>query len=201
MYFEGDLGDRMDSHLTYITLDANLWLKHCGRIFKCVRNGVIKVLIPLIVFQELRTLRKSTEATIADAATRSVIIIRELFLSNEIVPLRFDGTVAMDINETTELENNSNWRSNIDETILNAVSEHDEIGKKLLKGWNVKILNSNGTKSMTLNAQNAKALRYCILVTDDRNMRLRAKTVGLTSFQSKWLFTQLETAFPYSCID
>lgn len=194
---EGDLGDRMDSNITYITLDTNIWLKHCGRIFKCIRNGVFKILIPLIVFQELRLLRKSAEATIADAATRSVIIIRELNLSKEIVPLRFDGTVASDINETTEFENNSNWRTNVDETILNSVNEHDEIGKKLMKGLNQSL---NG-KPVVLNAKVAKLFRYCVLVTDDRNMRLRAKTIGLTSFQSKWLFTQLETIFGDRCID
>ena len=48
---EGNLGDRMDTNITHITLDTNIWLKHCGRIFKCVRNLVFKILIPLIVFQ------------------------------------------------------------------------------------------------------------------------------------------------------
>lgn len=198
MLVEGDLGDRMDSSLTYITLDTNIWLKHCGRIFKCVRNGVFKVLIPLIVFQELRSLRKSAEATIADAATRSVIIIRELYFAREILPLRFDGTVASDINETTEFENNSNWMSNVDLTILNVVNEHDEISKKLLKGLHCTI---NGPKQIILDSKFAKLFRYCILITDDRNMRLRAKTSGLTSYQSKWLFGQLEEIFPDKCID
>lgn len=198
MIIEGDLGDRMDSSVTYITLDTNIWLKHCGRIFKCVRNRVFKVLIPLIVFQELRSLRKSAEATIADAATRSVIIIRELYLAREIVPLRFDGTVASDINETTEFENNSNWMSNVDLTILNVVNEHDEISRKLLKGLHCTI---NGPKPVILDSKYAKLFRYCILITDDRNMRLRAKTSGLTSYQSKWLFGQLEEIFPDKCID
>lgn len=195
---EGDLGDRMDSSLTYITLDTNIWLKHCGKIFKCVRSKVIKVLIPLIVFQELRSLRKSAEATIADAATRSVIIIRELYFAKEILPLRFDGTVASDINETTEFENNANWMSNVDLTMLNVVNEHDEISKKLLKGLNVKV---HGPTPFVLDSQAADLFRYCILITDDRNMRLRAKTSGLTSFQSKWLFSQLEDLCPDKCID
>lgn len=195
---EGDFGDRMDTSLTYVTLDTNIWLKHCGRIFKCVRNGVFKVLIPLIVFQELRSLRKSAEATIADAATRSVIIIRELYLAREIVPLRFDGTVASDINETTEFENNSTWMSNVDSTILSVVNEHDEISKKLMKGLHHTI---NGPNPIVLDSKYAKMFRYCILITDDRNMRLRAKTSGITSFQSKWLFGRLETTFSQRCID
>ncbi|ODV65761.1 hypothetical protein HYPBUDRAFT_153913 [Hyphopichia burtonii NRRL Y-1933] len=199
----GDLGELMDSNITYITLDTNIWLKHCGRIFKCIRNKIFKISIPLIVFQELRSLRKLAEATIADAATRSVIIIRELFLTNEIVPLRFDGTVANDINETTEFENNSNWRTSVDETILNSVNEHDEIWKKLMKGVNM-VLNgppNNNDEIIRLNPKTAKVFRYCILVTDDRNMRLRAKTIGLSSFQSKWLFGQLEVIFGDRCID
>lgn len=215
----GDLGDRMDSSLTHITLDTNIWLKHCGRIFKCVRHGVFKILIPLIVFQELRTLRKSTEATISDAATRSVIIIRELYFAKEIVPLRFDGTIALDINETFEFENSSNWRSNVDETILNCVNEHDELGRKQAIGLDAKI---SARKFATgaglhdsimispseelpveavLNAQTARMFRYCILITDDRNMRLRAKAIGLSSFQSRWLFSQLDGLFPFKCID
>ncbi|ODV81681.1 uncharacterized protein CANTADRAFT_3763 [Suhomyces tanzawaensis NRRL Y-17324] len=202
---EGNLGDRMDNSLTHITLDTNIWLKHCGRIYKCVRNGVFKILIPLIVFQELRALRKSVEATISDAATRSVIIVRELYLTGEILPLRYDGSVASDINETLEFENNSNWRSCVDETILNAVNEHDEIGKKMLKGLNAKLSGVSKGDSRApvtvLNHVTARMFRYCVLITDDRNMRLRAKTIGLTSFQSKWLFTQLESVFPYKCID
>ncbi|GEQ70572.1 hypothetical protein JCM33374_g4250 [Metschnikowia sp. JCM 33374] len=195
---EGDLGDRMDSALTYVTLDTNIWLKHCGKIFKCVRSKVLKISIPLIVFQELRSLRKSSEATIADAATRSVIIVRELYFAKEVLPLRFDGTIASDINETTEFENNANWMNNVDSTMLNVVSEHDEISKKLMKGLNVPI---HGPKPLILDNKNAKLFRYCILITDDRNMRLRAKTSGLTSFQSKWLFSQLETLYSDKCID
>lgn len=195
---EGDLGDRMDTSLTYITLDTNIWLKHCGRIFKCVRNKSFKALIPLIVFQELRSLRKSAEATISDAATRSVIIIRELYLAREILPLRFDGTVASDINETAEFENNSSWMSNVDLTMLNVVNEHDEISKRLLKGLHAKL---SGKSPVVLDSKAAKAFRYCVLITDDRNMRLRAKTSGLTSFQSKWLFNQLETIYSNKCID
>lgn len=252
---EGNFGDKIDSNITYVTLDTNIWLKHCGRIFKCVRNGVLKITIPLIVFQELRALRKSAEATIADAATRSVIIIRELYLTREVVPLRFDGTVASDINETIEFENNSNWRSNVDETILHAVNEHDEMGKRLMKGLNMKLSPYTRSSPVTndesyqyyansinqqqqqpgghyeqysqeggqhnpyghshhnpnfsyfkkdapiLNSRMAKLFKYCILITDDRNMRLRAKTIGLTSFQSKWLFSQLETVFADRCID
>lgn len=208
---EGNFGDRMDTNVTYITLDTNIWLKHCGRVFKCVRDGVFKISVPLIVFQELRALRKSAEATIADAATRSVIIIRELYLTREILPLRFDGTVASDINETTEFENNSNWRGSVDETILNAVNEHDQIGKKLMKGINVTVSKSKIKECrlglmkqdnfVSLSAKAAKLFCYCILVTDDRNMRLRAKTYGLASFQSKWLFSSIDYMFPNKCVD
>lgn len=195
---QGDLGDRMDTSLTYITLDTNIWLKHCGRIFKCVRSKAFRALIPLIVFQELRSLRKSAEATISDAATRSVIIIRELYLAREIVPLRFDGTVASDINETTEFENNSSWMSNVDLTMLNVVSEHDQISKRLLKGLHATF---NGRPKCVLNSEAAKTFRYCVLITDDRNMRLRAKSTGIISFQSKWLFSQLEAIDESKCVD
>ena len=198
---EGNLGDRMDTNVTYIAIDTNIWLKHCGRIFKCVRNNAFKILIPLIVFQELRLLRKSAEAIIADAATRSVIIIRELYLTKEILPLRYDGNIASDINETTEFENNSNWRNSVDETILSAVNDHDEIGKNMLRGLNMTITLPTTKQQKVLDTKWAKMFRYCILISDDRNVRLRARTIGLTSFQSKWLFSQLEAIFPAKCID
>lgn len=155
----------------------------------------LKVLIPLIVFQELRSLRKSSETTIADAATRSVIIIRELYLAKEILPIRFNGTAASDINETTEFENNSNWRAGVDETILNALNAQNQIGRQTLLG---KDFNINNT---ILDTRLASTFRYNVLITDDRNMRLRAKTIGVVSFQSKWLFNQIETVFPTKCID
>lgn len=224
---EGDLGERMDTRVSYITLDTNIWLKHCGRVFKCVRHGVLRVAVPLIVFQELRTLRKLLEATIADAATRLVIIIRELYFANEIVPLRFDGTVALDINETFEFENSLNWRLNVDETILNCVHEHDKLGRAQMRGAGrevslfrnqlvaqqmaaqtlsyhdgLRVLPEHTDVEITqLTPKAAKLFRYCVLITDDRNMRLRAKAMGLTSFQSKWLFSQLETVYSFRCID
>ena len=195
---EGDLGKRMDTSLTFVTLDTNTWLKHCGRIFKCVRSGALRALIPLIVFQELRSLRKSAEATISDAATRLVMIIRELYLMREILPLRFDGTVASDINETAEFEHNSSWMSNVDLTTLNVVAEFEEISRRLLKGLHAQI---GGRVPTVLSSKAAKTFRYCIIITDDRNMRLRAKTAGVTSFQSKWLFSQLEVVAGAKCID
>lgn len=194
---EGNLGDRMDTSLTYITFDTNIWLKHCGRIFKCAHSGAFKVLIPLIVYQELRSLRKSTEATIADAATRSVIIIRELYASKEIVVLRFDGTITSDLNEVAEFENNPSWLNNVDLTVLNIVTEHDQINKKQLRGLNATLRATN----IILDEKMARVFRYCILITDDRNMRLRAKTTGLSSFQSRWLFGQLESISSNMCID
>lgn len=195
---DGDLGDFMDTSLTSVVLDTNVWLKHCGRIYKCVRDQVFSVLIPLIVFQELRSLRKSAEATIADAATRSVIIIRELYISKAIVPIRFDGTVASDINETSEFETNPGWMSSVDLTLLHAVNENDEISKRSLRGLNATI---RGAYSALLSAKQASLFIYCILITDDRSMRLRAKTSGIASFQSKWLFGQLESFASERCID
>lgn len=194
----GNLGDRMDTTLTSVTMDTNIWLKFCGRIYKCVRSRVLNVLVPLIVFQELRLLRKSAEATIADAATRLVIIIRELAAGRYVVPLRFDGLPAADINETEEFENNPNWLNNVDSTTLHVVSCSDSAGKKLLCGLNHTL---SGPQPVTLDRQLALAFRYCILITDDRNLRLRAKSLGVTSCQSKWLFSQLEAVLPEKCID
>ncbi|ODQ82170.1 hypothetical protein BABINDRAFT_26988, partial [Babjeviella inositovora NRRL Y-12698] len=191
----GDMGDRVDSRVTHITLDTNIWLKHCGRIFKCIRAGILRISIPLTVFQELRLLRRSQDGAVCDAATRAVITVRELNSEGRVVPLRFDGTVASSLNEITEFENNGNWRSNIDQMVLTAVREHDEMGRRLLKGNGVQL----AARIMT--AQEAAELRYCVLVTDDRNMRLRAKTVGVVAYHGKWLFSQIEHIAEGRCTD
>ncbi|EDK37134.2 hypothetical protein PGUG_01232 [Meyerozyma guilliermondii ATCC 6260] len=200
---EGNLGDRMDTNVTYIAIDTNIWLKHCGRIFKCVRNNAFKISIPLIVFQELRSLRKVSGSHYCPmhATPFCHLSFVSFTLPREILPLRYDGNIASDINETTEFENNSNWRNSVDETILSAVNDHDEIGKNMLRGLNMTITSPTTKQQKVLDTKWAKMFRYCILISDDRNVRLRARTIGLTSFQSKWLFSQLEAIFPAKCID
>lgn len=132
---KGDLGDHMDTSITFISLDTNVWLKHCGKIFKCVRARIFKLAIPLTVFQELRSLRKSNDSLVAESATRAVIIARQLYAENVALAIRADGTTASHINETREFEQNENWRLNSDELILQSVKLNDAFGKSLSLGY------------------------------------------------------------------
>lgn len=132
---KGDLGDHMDTSITFISLDTNVWLKHCGKIFKCVRSRIFKLAIPLTVFQELRSLRKSNDSLVAESATRAVIIARQLYTENAALAIRADGTTASHINETGEFEQNENWRLNSDELILQSVKLNDAFGKSLCLGY------------------------------------------------------------------
>ncbi|CAI8493124.1 unnamed protein product [Pichia kudriavzevii] len=131
----GDIGEFLDSSITFVSLDTNVWLKHCGRIFKCVRSRIFKLAIPLTVFQELRSLRKSNDSLVSESATRAVIIARQLYSENVVLVIRSDGTTASHINETREFEQNENWRLNSDELILQSVRLNDAFGKKLNLGY------------------------------------------------------------------
>lgn len=132
---KGDIGGLMDTSITFISLDTNVWLKHCGRIFKCVRSRIFKLAIPLTVFQELRSLRKSSDSLVAESATRAVIIARQLYSENVVLATRSDGTTASHINETREFEQNENWRLNSDELILQSIKLNDAFGKSLKLGY------------------------------------------------------------------
>ncbi|ODV83669.1 hypothetical protein CANARDRAFT_202714 [[Candida] arabinofermentans NRRL YB-2248] len=83
-------------------------------------------------FNELRSLRRSSDASVADSATRAVIIIRQLYNDKDILPVRADGTKASTLNETLEFQKNQNWRSNTDEIIMKAIKLNDDLGKSLL---------------------------------------------------------------------
>ena len=131
----GDIGELMDTSITFISLDTNVWLKHCGKIFKCVRSRIFKLAIPLTVFQELRSLRKSNDSLVAESATRAVIIARQLYAENVVLAIRSDGTTASHINETREFEQNENWRLNSDELILQSIKLNDAFGKNLTLGY------------------------------------------------------------------
>ncbi|GME69806.1 unnamed protein product [[Candida] boidinii] len=192
----GNIGPKMDTALTSITLDTNTWLKHCGKIFKCIRSDIFKLSVPLTVFQELRSLRRSQDAVVSDSATRAVIIIRQLFSEKDVLPVRADGTKASSLNETTEFEQNSNWRSNTDQIIIKSVYLNDELGRSILMGNNIRI-----TKDKVLTRDEASIFRYNILITDDRNMTLSSKSIGLATYSSNWLFEKIEEISNGRCIN
>ncbi|KAG7829084.1 hypothetical protein KL920_002877 [Ogataea angusta] len=193
----GNLGEKMDTEVTMISLDTNTWLKHCGKVYKCVRSGLFRLGIPLTVFQELRSLRRSADNSVADSATRAVIIVRQLFADQQITPIRADGTMASTLNETLEFEQNQNWRNHTDDIIIKAVKLSDDSSKSVLQGEGTAI---NGGARL-LDRLEASVFRYHILVTDDRNMAVRSKAIGLTTFSSAWLFDQLNKIADGRCTD
>ncbi|GME75486.1 unnamed protein product [Ambrosiozyma monospora] len=139
----------------------------------------------------------STDASISDSATRAVIIVRQLYNEKDILPVRADGTKASSLSETTEFEQNQSWRTNTDEIIMKGIKLNDDIGKSLLLGNNFRI-NKNGK---LLNRLEASAFKYNILVTDDRNMGLRSKSMGLTNFPASWLFDKIKKLSQGRCCD
>lgn len=194
---DGDLGPWMDTAYTHIVLDTNMWLKYCGRMFKCMRSGVFRAAIPLTVFQELRLLRRSQDLGVADAATRAVITVRELNRDERVMPLRFDGTTALLLNEIAEFESNLHWRNSMPTLVINAVKQYDDMSRALLRAAQVR---SNKTGAALLR-QDASQVRYCVLVTEDRSLRARARSFGATSHLGSWLLSQIEHASKGRCTD
>ncbi|KAI0464149.1 hypothetical protein LJB42_001752 [Komagataella kurtzmanii] len=192
---QGDLGECMDSAVTMITLDTNMWLKHCGMIYKSVESRVINVSIPLTVFQELRSLRASRELAISDSAIRAVITIRQLFAENLIVPLKFDGSPA-DLNDISDFQKLETWRENADELIIGSVKLNDELRRNIIYTSRPTLNGINGTLSEAEYYQ----YRYNTLITDDRNMRLRGRANGIMAFQSLWLTFHLKRIADGRCI-
>lgn len=150
----------------YLSLDTNIFLKHIGIIFKAITGKAIKVAIPLVVFQELRSLRRSQDPGVSDAATRAVIAIRQLFndynSTNLIIALKFDGSLTPSLSDTSDFETHSNWRINADDLIVRSVKGLD---------------NNSPTGGV-------------YMVTDDKNLKLRSQSMGVMSHSSKW-FTDI----------
>jgi hypothetical protein len=170
-------GIMIGSTLTYFVLDTNLWLKHCGKLFKSLRNEIFKLAVPLVVFQELRSLRCSSEANVSDAATRAVIALRQLAADNLLIPLKMDGTEAPSLNDVTDFENNTSWVHNIDETIIRSTKF---LGDNLLSMHRSRI-----NKDIT-------PISLTVLISEDRAMRLQSRVNKVPAFQGKWFFQVVE---------
>lgn len=136
---EGDLGQNMDTIFTFLSLDTNIWLKYPGRIYKCVKFGIFRLCVPLTIFQELRSLRRSQDMNIADSATRAVLIIRQLYQEVDLLPLRSNGTKANSLNETLEFEKNPEWRIQSDDLIIKSVKLSNSFGREYKLGKNFKV--------------------------------------------------------------
>lgn len=163
--------------ITFFVLDTNMWLKHCGRLFKCLRSGLFKLAVPLVVFQELRSLRCSPDATVADAGTRAVITMRQLAAEGLLVPLKLNGTEAPTLNDISDFENNKTWMQGIDEAIINST--------RLLNNNLLAIHQKQGDYSLN-------TVTLTVLITEDRNMRLKSRTKHVAAFQGKWFFDIVE---------
>lgn len=80
---------------------------------------------------------------------------------------------------------------------MKAVKLNDDLGKSLLLGNDYRI--NKGGKVLT--RVEARLFKYNILITDDRNMSLRAKAIRLNNFSGAWLFTQVERVANERCAD
>ena len=127
---------------TYFVFDATSWLRHFAHIYKLASNHVLKFAVCLTTFQELRFLRKSKDANVVEASTRAIITMRQLYSDGNLLPLRFTGNVATDIEEHLEFEEQITWRSHVDEFVIEAVMKAQE---KFVKSKTVE--NMEGTSN------------------------------------------------------
>ncbi|CAL9736469.1 EST/SMG-like protein 2 [Monosporozyma servazzii] len=118
--------DEINRELTYFVFDATSWLRHFAHIYKLATNDILKFGVCLTTFQELRFLRKSKDENVVEAASRAIITMRQLYSEGKLLPLRFTGNVATDIEEHLEFEEQITWRSHVDEFVIEAVMKAQE---------------------------------------------------------------------------
>lgn len=186
----GNISPGIDSSLSFFILDTNMWLKHCGKIFKSVKSRIFRLAVPLVVFQELRSLRRSPDGNIADAAVRAVITIRQLASEGCVLALKLNGTEATSLNEVKDFENNSSWMNSIDDSIIDASRLLNQIANSLNREKNAEAGNNVNT-----------TVNFAVLITEDRNMRLKARTKVVPAYQGKWFFQILEKVANGRCND
>lgn len=149
---------------TYFILDATSWLRHFAHVYKIATNSVLKFAICLTTFQELRFLRKSKDENVVEAATRAIITLRQLYSEKKLLPLRFTGNIATHIEEHLEFEEQITWRSHVDEFVIEAVLKTEDKRRENNSQFGV------------------------VLVTDDINMKSKAKERDIKTFSTRYVF-------------
>lgn len=157
---------------THFVFDATSWLRHFAHIYKLATNGVLRFAVCLTTFQELRFLRKSKDENVVEAAARAIITMRQLYREGKLLPLRFTGNIAADIEEHLEVEEQITWRSHVDEFVIEAVMKAQG-----------KFCESQAAKGVT------RPFSYVVLVTDDATMARKAKDQGVMTFSTHFVFS------------
>lgn len=171
-WFVNDIqnSDVINKDTTYFVFDATSWLRHFAHIYKLSTNNVLKFAVCLTTFQELRFLRKSKDENVVEAAARAIITMRQLYREGKLLPLRFTGNIAADIEEHLEVEEQITWRSHVDEFVIEAV----------MKAQN-KFQNNSIGMPIEFN--------YIVLVTDDITMAKNAKDRNIMTFTTHFIFS------------
>ncbi|KAL3230784.1 hypothetical protein RNJ44_01233 [Nakaseomyces bracarensis] len=164
--------DGLKLEVTNFVLDATSWLRHSAHIYKLATNRFLTFAVCLTTFQELRFLRKSKDENVMEAATRAIIIIRQLYSENKVVPLRFTGNIATHIEEHLEFEEQITWRSHVDEFVIESISKAQ---KRFQHPF---IHNDFNTES-----------KYFVLITDDDNMKRKAQEKDIKTFTTRFVFS------------
>ena len=165
------LADVISKGQTHFVFDATSWLRHFAHIYKLATNGVLRFAVCLTTFQELRFLRKSKDENVVEAAARAIITMRQLYREGKLLPLRFTGNIAADIEEHLEVEEQITWRSHVDEFVIEAVMKAQG-----------KFCESQAAKGVT------RRFSYVVLVTDDATMARKAKDQGVMTFSTHFVF-------------
>lgn len=178
----GDLQHFTDTHVTYFVLDATTWLRHFGHVYILASQNLLKFAICLTTFQELRFLRKSKDEGVLVAATRAVIIVRQLYQKQKLLPLRFSGNIAVHLEEHLEIKEQMTWHTHIDEfvieTIYRAQAKFNQLDSEARAANKHKFKLTDNDK-----------FNFISLVTDDMNMCGKAKAQNIRAFSTRFIFS------------
>lgn len=179
----GDLNCFADTHVTYFVLDATTWLRHFAHVYKLATNNVLKFVICLTTFQELRFLRKSKDESVLEAATRAVITVRQLYYEKKLLALRFTGNVASHLEEHLEIEEQMTWRSHVVEFVIEA------IGKAQDKFNQLNLASKEQGHHYIKVDNSSQQFHFVSLVTDDLNIRSKAQLQNIRTFSTRFMFS------------
>lgn len=190
----------------YVIFDSNAWMKCCARIYKCVINGVLNLIIPLIIFQELKNLRSSSSIIISDLAAKCVVIIQELYFSNQIKILNQNGTFLSCTYKIPGLANDLKSKKSILKVVLSSIKKIHDVNNQSLKDFqknsSIDMDKEENSSSKFSPQTKFKYLNlYCIFISDEKNVNLNTNSFDINTFTTEWIFKKLECFFFNKCID
>lgn len=115
--------NELDYYSSVFVLDATSWLKHYAHIYKIAQNRVLRFGVCVTTYYEVLFLSSSKDISISEAASRCVIVLRQLRASNDLMVYNEDGTINDDNTFRDDNLNAQNRVNCVDQFVLEAIGK------------------------------------------------------------------------------